>query len=150
MPLRFRDREHIEYHSRLSNWDTLAGVRAKPRRMLMDEEAAGKVYFSPALVPIINHPLIVRLGPEARRRLVIQHLYHYLDFTANFEIEVVNRVAQRIAFGKVIPGLPKAMLFDAYKVYCDEGFHSVFTVDIKHQVEDATGIPPLPYNFTEF
>ncbi|HST22772.1 MAG TPA: diiron oxygenase [Blastocatellia bacterium] len=118
--------------------------------MLMDEEAAGKVYFSTALVPIIHHPLIVRLGPESQRRLLIQHLYHYLDFTANFEIEVVNRAAQRIAFGKLIPGLPKAMLFDAYKVYCDEGFHSVFSIDIKHQVEAATGVNPLPYNFTEF
>jgi hypothetical protein len=148
MPLSFRDR--IEYNSRLGNWDSLAGVRVKPRRMLVDEEAAGKVYFSPALVPIINHPLIVGLGPEARRTLLIQHLYHYLDFTANFEIEVVNRVAQRIAFGKLILGLPKAMLFDAYKVYCDEGFHSVFSMDIKLQVEAATGVKPLPYNFLEF
>jgi hypothetical protein len=128
----------------------LAGVRVKPRRTLMDEESTGKVYFSRALVPIIHHPLIVEMGPEVQRRLIIQHLYHYLDFTSSFEIEIVNRAAQRIAFGKVGFNLPQAMLFDAYKVYCDEGFHSFFSIDIRLQVESATGIKPAPYNFREF
>lgn len=140
----------IDYNSRLSEWDSLAGVRVKPRRVLAEEESMGKVYFSTALVPIIHHPLVISLGPEVQRQLIIQHLYHYLDFTANFEIEIVNRAAQRIAFGKVGVDLPKAMLFDAYKVYCDEGFHSFFSADIRLQVEAATGVGPLPYNFKEF
>jgi len=139
-----------DYRSRLGEWDSLAGVRVKPRRMLTEEQLMGKVYFSTALVPIIDHPLIVRLGPEIQRQLIIQHLYHYLDFTANFEIEVVNRGVQRIAFGKLGVDLPKDMLFDAYKIYCDEGFHSVFSADIKLQVEAATGVEPLPYDFKQF
>jgi hypothetical protein len=138
------------YNSRLREWDSLAGVRVKPRRKLAEEELMGKVYFSTALVPIIRHPLVVELGPVINRQLVIQHLYHYLDFTAKFEIEVVNRAAQRIAFGKAGVKLPKEMLFDAYKIYCDEGFHSFFSADIRAQVEAATGIEPLPYNFREF
>ena len=138
------------YNSRLGEWDTLAGVRAKPRRKLAEEELMGKVYFSTALVPIIHHPLVVSLGPVVQRQLTRPHLYHYLDFTAQFEIEVVNRAAQQIAFGKAGVDLPKAMLFDAYKIYCDEGFHSFFSADIKLQVEAATGIEPLPYNFKEF
>jgi hypothetical protein len=139
-----------DYNSRLGDWDSLAGVRVKPRRMLVEEELMGKVYFSTALVPIIHHPLIVKLGPAIQRQLIIQHLYHYLDFTANFEIEVVNRGVQRIAFGKLGVDLPKNMLFDAYKIYCDEGFHSVFSADIKLQVEAATGVEPLPYDFKQF
>lgn len=150
MPINDGGRFGGEYNSRLKDWDSSAGVRAKPRRMLSDEEAMGKVYFSTALVPIIHHPLVVGLGPETQRRLLIQHLYHYLDFTANFEIEVVNHAARRLAFGKFGFRLPNAMLFDAYKVYCDEGFHSFFSVDIKLQVEAATGVAPLPYNFREF
>lgn len=150
MPVAYRDSNDAKYNSRLGDWDSLAGVRVKPRRRLTDEESAGKVYFSTALVPVINHPLIVRLGPEVQRRLTVQHLYHYLEFTANFEIEVVNRAAQRIAFGKAGADLPTAMLFDAYKVYCDEGFHSFFSIDISLQVQEATGIKPLPYDFKEF
>jgi hypothetical protein len=149
--MRISDREpvHYDYKSRLSDWDSRAGVRAGPRRLL-DEEATGKVYFSTPLVPLIRHPLIVKLGPEAERSLLIYHLYSYLDFTASFEIEVVNRGAQRIAFGKSGIDLPGEMLFDAYKIYCDEAYHSLFSIDLKVQIEAATGIKALPYNFGDF
>ena len=139
-----------EYSSRLADWDSVAGVRATPRRLLADEEAIGKVYFSRPLVPIVCHPLIAKLGPEAQRVILIHHLYSYLDFTTHFEIEVVNRGAHRIAAGKAGVNLPSSMLFDAYKVYCDEGYHSVLCVDLKLQIEAATGVKALPYNFGEF
>jgi hypothetical protein len=150
MPVRYRGQLPVEYSSRLSDWDSVAGIRIKPRRRLVEEESMGRVYFSPVLVPIIRHPLVVNLGPEMQRLLLVQHLYHYLDFTTNFEIEVVNRAAHRIAFGQTGLNLPKDMLYDSYKVYCDEGFHSFFSVDIRHQVEAATGVKPLPYDFREF
>jgi hypothetical protein len=144
-----REPGQYEYKSRLRDWDLRAGVRAGPRRLL-DEEAAEKVYFSRALVPIIHHPLVVKLGPEVERSLLIYHLYSYLEFTANFEIEVVNRGAQRIAFGKSGIDLPSEMLFDAYKIYCDEAYHSLYSVDLKAQIEVATGVKALPYNFADF
>lgn len=139
----------FEYKSRLGDWDSRAGVRGVPRRLL-DEEAMGKVYFSPVLVPIISHPLVEKLGPETQRSILIYHLYSYLDFTASFEVEVVNQGAQRIALGKTGIDLPGEMLFDAYKIYCDEGYHSLFSIDVKRQVEAATGIKTLPYNFGYF
>lgn len=140
---------NFEYKSRLSDWDSRAGVRGVPRRLL-DEESIGKVYFSPALVPIIRHPLIEKLGPEAQRKFLIYHLYSYLDFTTTFEVEVVNREAKRIALGKAGIDLPGEMLFDAYKIYCDEGYHSLYSLDVRRQVEAATGIKALPYNFGHF
>jgi hypothetical protein len=138
------------YRSRFRDWDSLASVRGGPRRLLEDEEAKGKVYFSTRLTPYVHHPLVVRLGPEAQRALVIHRLYHYLDFTANFEIEVVNRAAQRIAMGMTGFDLPAEMASDAYKIYCDEGYHSFFSIDLKLQVQAATGVTPLPYNFDRF
>jgi hypothetical protein len=139
------------YNSRLGEWDKRAGVRNKPRRVLTEqEETAGKVFFSPALAPVVGHPLIVRLGPEACYRLLIQHLYHYLDFTANFEVEVVNRGAHRIALGKAGVDLPEEMMFDALKIYCDEGYHSFFSADLKFQVMAATRVAPAVYDFKAF
>jgi hypothetical protein len=117
---------------------------------MLDEESMGKVYFSPALVPIMNHPLVEKLGPEAQRKLLIYHMYSYLDFTASFEVEVVNPGTKRIAQGKTGLDLPGEMLFDAYKIYCDEGYHSLYSVDVRLQVEAATGIKALPYNFGNF
>ena len=138
------------YRSRFGEWDLRAGVRAKPRRVLIEEGSPEREFFSSALVPFIDHPLVVSLGPESRRELLVHHLYHYLDFTANFEIEVVNPAARMIALGHSGLELPPEMLLDAYKIYCDEGYHSFFSADIKTQVQAATGIEPLPYHFSEF
>src|SRR5689334_6429631 len=93
-----RQQRHA-YNSRLSQWESVASVRIRPRRRLTAEEQAGQLYFSAPLVPVVDHPLFKRLGPTAQRDLLILHLYHYLDFTANFEVQVVNRTAQAIAAG---------------------------------------------------
>ena len=138
------------YRSRFGEWNSRAGVRAKPRRVLLEDDSPEREFFSSGLVPLIDHPLVVNLGPESRRKLLVHHLYHYLDFTANFEIEVVNPAARMIALGNSGLELPPEMLLDAYKIYCDEGYHSFFSADIKLQVQAATGVEPLPYHFSEF
>jgi hypothetical protein len=138
------------YVSMLRDWDDQASVRRYPRRAFQDEEGLGKVYFSPNLVPIIRHPLVVKLGPSVEREILIQHLYNYFDFTSCFEIEVVNWGVQRIFLGKTGFELPGEMLLDAYKIYCDEAYHTLFCADLKGQVQAATGVAPNPLNFQAF
>ncbi|HVG20254.1 MAG TPA: diiron oxygenase [Blastocatellia bacterium] len=138
------------YVSMLRDWDDQASVRRYPRRAFQDEEDLGKVYFSPNLVPIIRHPLVVKLGPSVEREILIQHLYNYFDFTSCFEIEVVNWGVQRIFLGKTGFELPGEMLLDAYKIYCDEAYHTLFCADLKGQVQAATGVAPNPLNFQAF
>jgi hypothetical protein len=116
----------------------------------MDEEAAGKVYFSPELVPVAHHPLVALRGPQVARELLIQHAYHYLDFTAHFEIMVVNVATERIARGEAGIELPHEMRLDAYKIYTDEAYHSLFSADLRGQVQEATGVAPEPVLFHEF
>src|SRR5437764_14470799 len=102
---------------KLPNWDTKASVRVKPRRMvLLDEEARGKVYFSPELVPIGQHPLVRQFGPEAVREMQVRHLYRYLDFTTLLELEVINEVSKDIALGKLSLDLPAVLRPDAFKL----------------------------------
>ena len=81
----------------LGDDDAKAAVRVKPRRILLrDEEAKGKVYFSPELVAVAQHPLVRQLGPESVRDMQVQHLYRYLDFTTQLELEVINEVDLRL------------------------------------------------------
>jgi hypothetical protein len=134
----------------LHDWHNQASVRRRERRACRDEEAQGKVYFSPNLVALVRHPLIVRLGPAVRREILIQHLYNYFDFTSCFEIEIVNWGVQRIFLEKTGFELPEAMLLDAYKIYCDEAYHSLFCADLKNQIQAVTGIVPIPLNFKAF
>lgn len=45
------------YKSKFTNWDESASVRSQPRRVFKGEDK-NKLFFSPEVVPIANHPLI--------------------------------------------------------------------------------------------
>ncbi len=127
--------------SKLAHWDEKASVRVKPRRVLLrDEEAEGKTFFTPELVPVSRHPLVARLGPEAVRALQVKTLYRYLDFTKRLELDAISVVAADIALGRAGPELPDVMRQDAFKLCTDEAHHAYFSDDMKRQVAEATGV----------
>lgn len=130
--------------SKFARWDSWASVRVKPRRVLRDEEAAGKLFFTPELVPVAQHPLVRQFGPEAVRDLQVRHLYQYLDFTTRLELEVINDVARAIALGRAGPWLPDVMRADAFKLCTDEAHHAQFSDDLRRQVVAATGVAREP------
>ena len=128
--------------STLCEWDRLASVRTKPRRLLLKEEVADKVFFSPDLMPVTKHPIIADLGESAIRQLLVKRLYHYLDVTTSIEVNLVNNVLAHLFNGQTGIDLPEEMLFDAYEIYCDEAYHALFSIDLKRQVAVETGIAP--------
>lgn len=129
-----------QYTSKFDNWDERATVRVKPRRVLMEEEEKGKVFFPPDLVPITQHPIVREMGSRVERELLIRHLFHYLDFTTYLEHDLVNTAARRIAINDIDYDIPEKMRFDAYKLYCDEAYHALFSEDMKRQIACATGV----------
>jgi hypothetical protein len=143
-------RKQAVYNSMFREWDTQSSVRRYTRIVFQDEEDMGKVYFPHKLVPIVQHPLIVKLGPSVTREILIQHLYNYLEFTSCFEVEVVNWGVKRIFLRKTGFDLPEEILFDAYKIYCDEGYHTLFCADLKSQIQAVTGIAPNRLDFQAF
>jgi P-aminobenzoate N-oxygenase AurF len=54
---------------------------------------------------------------------------------------VVNRTAELIANNRSGLDLPMPARLNAFKVYCDEGYHSLYSLDLADQVAAATGIP---------
>jgi hypothetical protein len=130
--------------SKLANWDTRASVRVKPRRVLRDEDADGKLFITPELVPVAQHPLVRRLGPGVVRDLQVQHFYRYLDFTTRLELEVIGGVARDIALDRAGLGLPEVIRADAFKLGTDEAHHAYFSDDLRRQVVEVTGIVPRP------
>ena len=130
------------YNNKLERWDKQASVRVKPQRTFVEEETIGKIYFPPELVPVSRHSMVSALGDEALREILIQRLYTYLGFTAQLEHDVVNHVTKIIAQRKLGVTFPWEMVFDAHKIYCDEAYHALFSVDLAHQIEVATGVKP--------
>lgn len=132
------------------DWYVRAGVRRDPRRLLGDELHTGQLYFPPALIPYGGHPLVRALPVEAREALAARHLFQYLGFTTHFETEVVNRATQRIATGRSGVDGTAATRLDAFRIYCDEGYHALYSFDVIRQISDTSGIEPVPYGFAPF
>lgn len=127
--------------SEFAHWYENAGVRAGPRRRFADETALGRVFFPERLVPYLAHEAVAGAAPEVRRALSVRHLYQFLLSTAHLETRVVNRTAELVANGRSGLDLPMSARLNAFKVYCDEGYHSLYSLDLADQVAAATGIP---------
>lgn len=138
------------YKSNLDNWDTSSSVRSQPRRIIDEEELVSKSYFSPNFVPITKHAEICSLEKEIQSEVLTQHLYRYLDFTSKLEHIVVNNVAMAIAQDSLSIQLPEDMVFDAYKIYCDEAYHAYFSIDLVRQVKSQTNIVPKLLRWPNF
>lgn len=134
----------------LAGWYTAAGVRTGVRRMFADETDRGRVCYPERLVPYLSHEAVRRLDPRRRRELVVRHLYQFLLSTTHLETRIVNRSAELIANGRSGLDLAPAVRLGAFKVYCDEGYHALYSLDLAEQVAAATGIPVPPWDYGGF
>jgi hypothetical protein len=131
----------------MGHWYGAAGVRTGVRRTFRDETDLGRVFFPDRLVPHLGHEALRDLPARRRRELTIRHLYQFLLATAHVETRIVNPAAELIADDRSGLDLPMSMRLDAFKVYCDEGYHSLYSLDLADQVAADTGvaIPKLDY-----
>src|SRR5262249_6913309 len=145
-----RARREIDMSAPFASWYRGAGVRSGARRRFRDETDMGKVFFPEQLVPYLAHEALAEATPEQRRALTIHHLYQFLLSTAHLETRVVNRAAELIANGRAGPELPVSARLDAFKIYCDEGYHSLYSLDLADQIARETGIALPPWDYGGF
>lgn len=131
-------------------WDERSWVHRPPPSAAVADGGAGEQFFPTALVPHLSHPAVAAADPEQRRYLAAQHLYQWLRFTVDFEVSVVNRATLNIANGTSGVTVPDKAAETAYKIYVDEGFHSLESLRVLRRVEDWSGIQALPYDFGRF
>ncbi|MGH7158182.1 MAG: diiron oxygenase [Candidatus Saccharimonadales bacterium] len=127
------------YESVLRAWDNQSAVRSKSRRVL-DDVSEGHAFFSAKLTPIATHPIVVDRGAKVVHELLTRRLFQYLDFTAVLEQEIVNPVVLRLSRDAYGLTVPNRMKLDAYRIYCDEAYHALFSADIKHQIERYSNV----------
>jgi len=136
--------------SPFERWYDIAGVRSGTRRMFTDETDAGKVFYPQYLVPYLAHEALADLPQAQRRVLTIRHLYQFLMSTTHLETRIVNTTAERIANNRAGLDLPISMRLDAFKVYCDEGYHSLYSLDLADQIAADTGVAIPPWDYGGF
>lgn len=128
------------YQSGFDQWDTRAWVRSKPRRA--GEFEQGKVYFSPDLCPALAHPEVPKAVHD---RLLVHHLYLYLEFTVRLETGPVNDVCLLLREPDFLPWLPSGMRDDALRIYTDEAGHAEMSHTLMAGVRAETGVDPVPH-----
>lgn len=128
-------------------WYDTAGVRSGIRRMFADETDAGKVFYPQHLVPYLAHEALADLSESQRRVMTIRHLYQFLMSTTHLETRIVNTTAELIANNRAGLDLPNTMRMDALKVYCDEGYHALYSLDLADQIAAATGVAIPPWDY---
>ncbi|MFD8811085.1 diiron oxygenase [Streptomyces sp. NPDC059627] len=129
-----------DHRSRFEHWDAAAWVRSKPRRT--DAFVPGVHYFSPDLCPALRHPAV---PSYSRERLLIHHLYLYLEFTVRLETGPVNEVCLLLRSPDFLPWLDSRMKDDALRIYTDEAGHAEMSHTLLASVRDRTGVRPVPH-----
>lgn len=132
----------IRGHKALEKWHEKASVRRAPRRMLNEEDIASHI-FPQALAPVVHHPIVQKLDGEQITNILNNHMFRYLDFTAKLEVVVVNDVMKDLAFGHTPFPFDERMQVDALKIYTDEGYHALFSMDLFHQAKSLLEVDPI-------
>jgi hypothetical protein len=134
----------------LEKWHKTAGVRTGPHRVIGGGAAEGTVFFPHQLVPHLAHPVVATLPAARREMLTLLHLYQFLLATTHVETRVVNVGAERIANGRLGIDVPAATRMDAFKIYCDEGYHALYSLDLAEQIAGVTGVPVPRWDYGSF
>ncbi|THV24504.1 diiron oxygenase [Glycomyces paridis] len=146
----FAGRDPMPRIEAFRNWYERAGVRSEHRKLIDAEDDIHKAFFPEHLVPHLDHPLVDPGDPVLRRYLTAQHAFQWLRFTMHFEVAVVVRASQKIADGSSGLHLHETTRMDAYKIVVDEGYHSLYSLDVLHQLAGRSEIPALDYDFGPF
>lgn len=126
------------YESQFVNWDELSYIRSKPRRATPFDP---NLYFYPeGMAVLFAHPKVARSPEEVRRKLLVLHLYNYLEFTVRLELGPVNDVSKLLCLEEFLPWLPSQMRDDAFKIYVDEGAHAEMCRVLMMAVQENTKV----------
>lgn len=136
-------RDTAPYPDIFGKWDSKASVRTTPRRTIEAAQTPTKSFFPRSLMPVCDHQLVARLPDAVIEEMLIKRLYCYLDVTTVLEQNAVNPVLLEIAHDGLAVEFASDMRFDAHKIYCDEAYHALFSMDLKKQIVTATGVQPI-------
>lgn len=130
------------YKSRFRDWHIRSSVRSKPPRGGEGSDCAGLLFFSPELVPLATHGLVVERGETAVHFALASHLLFHLEFTDTLENEIVTPAVYALAREACGVKLPEAMIDDARKIAVDEMYHALFATQLGADMAKAAGIAP--------
>ena len=129
-----------DYSHMQTKWDKYSSLRTRPRRILEKNESC---FFPPVKQPICIHPLVEKLGEEAKQYILTQTMYKYMNDIANVELDVITDTSLMIANNHFSYEFPLDVRHDLLSIVIDETYHAYVARDFMEQVIEQTGIAPL-------
>lgn len=128
--------------SYLAQWERAATVRSA-KRYALTRDMTGENLFPARLQPLCDTPAVVALGPDARRFVLIQTCYRFMNEIALLETDVVGRLVCDLANRPHRVALSAPVRQVALTVAVDEAYHAFAAREFIAQVREATGIAPV-------
>lgn len=126
----------------LVQWDRTSTVRST-KRYVLTPEMAGESFFPPVMQPLCDAPAVVARGPEARRFVLVQSCYDFMNEIALLESDVVSRLSSSLAHRAHRVAMSEPVRHVALTVGVDEMYHSLAAREFIGQVRSVTGIVPV-------
>lgn len=123
------------YVSPFANWDEESWIRSRSLRI---GDITG-LPFSPDLTPLVHHPAIAN-APEIWLKVLAYKSLSYQRFTTLLELNHVNPITADIAAGRAPCKVSVQERQDAFRIYCDEAGHSLFTEQLCLQIQSTFGL----------
>lgn len=128
------------YTRRIRDWNGRASVRVG--RAQTYTAVPEKRSFSPELITVMAHDIVVGADDVIRATIETQKLYTYLTFTEKLERRAVIPACADLAEGLVSFAVPDALRQDAANIVTDEGHHASCAGDLKTQIAIVSGQRP--------
>ena len=126
----------------VAQWETRSTVRTARRFQLTEAIAANDLY--PQLMdPLTAHPRVAERGPDARRFLLTQAAYTFMEEIALLETDTVALLAASLAHRPHRVPLSPAVREAALTVSVDEAYHAFAASEFIHRATELTGIAPM-------
>ena len=128
--------------SYLAQWERASTVRSA-QRYALTRDVTGEDLFPARLQPLCDSPLVAALGPDARRFVLVQTCYRFMNEIALLETDVVAGLASDLANRPHRVALSEPVRQVALTIAVDEAYHAFAAREFITEVREATGIEPL-------
>jgi hypothetical protein len=135
-------------HNPLANWEDLASVLKAPTRYL--HAAPDGLPFSEHLVPLMQHPEVIRRGDQVKFAILGQRLHSYNRFTSVLELCEVIPACADLALGNVPFSISGQAELGALKIAVDEADHARRAEQMTADLARLSGVQPAPYRKPKF
>lgn len=143
------------YEKTKKDWNSRSVVRNSKEtyEINFSEIGANKnlSWHIPSYSTILNHEYLKGLSEGNKNYIMGTQLLEFVEKTAVFEVDYVNKVANNLALGKYNFDIPNVLKLDALKIYTDEGYHAHFSKkmadDIKKFYNIKDDLKPYLDNF---